>query len=48
MPVWVEEELLAYPVIYLNGGRRGYLIGVTPSALTELLGAKPVQAGLAK
>lgn len=48
MPVWVEEGLLAYPVIYVNGGRRGYLIGVAPAALTELLGAKPVNAGLAK
>src|SRR5690606_33087916 len=26
MPVWVEHDLLAYPVIYVNGGRRGYLI----------------------
>ena len=48
MPVWVEEELLAYPVIYLNGGRRGYLIGVEPSALTRLLDAKPVQVAQAE
>ncbi|MGB6102719.1 MAG: aminoacyl-tRNA deacylase [Pusillimonas sp.] len=48
MPVWVEEDLLAYPVIYLNGGRRGYLIGVAPSVLLDLLGAKPVAAGLSK
>src|SRR5690606_41620157 len=48
MPVWVEENLLAYPVIYVNGGRRGYLIGVAPSTLTDLLGANPVQVGLAK
>ncbi|NYT60099.1 Cys-tRNA(Pro) deacylase [Alcaligenaceae bacterium] len=48
MPVWVEEGLLTYPLIYLNGGRRGYLIGVAPSALQDLLGAKPVQTGLMK
>jgi Cys-tRNA(Pro) deacylase len=46
MPVWVEASLLDYPVIYLNGGRRGYLIGVSPSALTNLLDAKPVTVGL--
>jgi len=46
MPVWVEASLLDYPVIYLNGGRRGYLIGVSPSALTTLLDAKPVTVGL--
>src|SRR3546814_13501484 len=26
MPVWVQVSLLDYPVVYLNGGRRGYLI----------------------
>ncbi|WP_353146310.1 aminoacyl-tRNA deacylase [Pollutimonas bauzanensis] len=48
MPVWVEAALLEYPVVYLNGGRRGYLIGVPASALTGLLDAKPVTVGLAK
>lgn len=48
MPVWVEAALLEYPVVYLNGGRRGYLIGVPASALTSLLDAKPVTVGLAK
>lgn len=48
MPVWIEAGLLAYPVIYINGGRRGYLIGVEPSALTGLLNAAPVNVGLAK
>lgn len=48
MPVWVEEGLLAFPVIYVNGGRRGYLIGVAPSTLPDLLDARAVQAGLAK
>ncbi|NYT76257.1 Cys-tRNA(Pro) deacylase [Alcaligenaceae bacterium] len=48
MSVWVEAALLDYPVIYVNGGRRGYLIGVAPDALTQLLSAQPVEAGLAK
>jgi len=44
MPVWVEAELLALPLIYLNGGRRGFLLGLTPDTLVSLLDAKPVQA----
>jgi len=44
MPVWVEAELLALPLIYLNGGRRGLLLGLTPDTLVKLLDAKPVQA----
>lgn len=48
MPVWVEAGLLAYSTIYLNGGRRGYLIGLPPAILTDLLGARPVNAALGK
>lgn len=44
MPVWVEAELLTLPRIYINGGRRGFLLGIAPRVLVELLDAKPVQA----
>lgn len=44
MPVWVEAELLTLPLIYLNGGRRGFLLGLAPDTLVSLLDAKPVQA----
>ena len=47
MPVWIEAGLLDYPSIYLNGGRRGYLISLAPGALVDLLQARPVQAALA-
>lgn len=43
MPVYVEASILDLDVIYLNGGRRGYLVSIRPSVLTELLQAKPVQ-----
>jgi Cys-tRNA(Pro) deacylase len=46
MPVWVEASVLDYPVIYINGGRRGYLIGIAPAVLVDLLGARPVSAAL--
>ena len=43
MPVFVEASILALPKICINGGRRGYLVGIEPRVLTELLGARPVQ-----
>jgi Cys-tRNA(Pro) deacylase len=46
MPVYIEETVLALPRIVLNGGRRGYLIGIAPEVCVQLLGAKPVQCAL--
>jgi len=46
MPVYVEESVLALPTICINGGRRGYLVGIAPGVLTQLLGAKPVSCAL--
>jgi len=47
MPVYVEESILALDKIYINGGRRGYLVGIAPGVLVDVLGAKPVQCALA-
>jgi Cys-tRNA(Pro) deacylase len=44
--VWVEASVLALPRIYINGGRRGFLVGIAPQVLTDLLGAKPVTCAL--
>lgn len=46
MPVYVERTVLALPRIWLNGGRRGYLIGIEPPVLTEVLKAQPVDCAL--
>jgi len=46
MPVYVEETILALPRIVLNGGRRGYLVGLDPEVLVRLLGAEPVRCAL--
>lgn len=48
MPVYVEATVLALPRIVLNGGRRGYLIGIDPQVCVDLLGATPVQCALAE
>jgi Cys-tRNA(Pro) deacylase len=47
MPVYVEASVLALPRICINGGRRGYLVGIAPQVLVDLLGAKPVHCALA-
>ena len=46
MPVYIEASILELPRICLNGGRRGYLVGIEPRACVELLGAKAVQCAV--
>ncbi len=47
MPVYVEASVLALPRICINGGRRGFLVGLVPQVLVSPLGAKPVHCALA-
>jgi Cys-tRNA(Pro) deacylase len=42
MPVCVEASVLALPRIWINGGRRGFLVGIEPAVLGGLLGARAV------
>lgn len=46
MPVYIEETILALPRILINGGRRGYLVGIAPQVCMQLLGAIPVRCAL--
>jgi Cys-tRNA(Pro) deacylase len=46
MPVYVEASVLALPRILINGGRRGYLVGIEPGVLAELVQARPVNCAL--
>jgi len=46
MPVYVEQSILDLPRIYINGGRRGFLVSLAPQVLLDLLKAKPVQCAL--
>jgi Cys-tRNA(Pro) deacylase len=48
MPVYIEESILALPRIAINGGRRGYLVGLAPQVCVQLLGARPVHCALAE
>jgi Cys-tRNA(Pro) deacylase len=46
MPVYVERTILALPRICINGGRRGFLIGLAPEVLSRVLQAVPVECAL--
>ena len=43
VPIYVEAAILALPTIYINGGRRGFLVSLAPSVLTTQLKAVPVE-----
>jgi len=46
MPVYIEQTILDLPRIAINGGRRGYLVGIDPQVCVRQLGAQPVQCAL--
>ena len=46
MSVYIESTILGVPRIAINGGRRGFLVGIDPQVCVALLGAKPVQCAL--
>ena len=46
MPVYMEETILGLPKIFINGGKRGYLVGVAPSEVVRVLGPKMVKVGI--
>ncbi|WP_460488963.1 aminoacyl-tRNA deacylase [Curvibacter fontanus] len=48
MPVYIEGSILVLPRILINGGRRGYLVGIAPQVCVQPLGARPVQCALAE
>jgi Cys-tRNA(Pro) deacylase len=46
MPVYLERSVLALPRIYINGGRRGFLLGMAPTELTRVLSPTLVDVGI--
>jgi Cys-tRNA(Pro) deacylase len=46
MRVFVEAGVLDLPRILINGGRRGYLVGIEPAVLSGPLGARSVRCAL--
>ena len=46
MPVYIEASILELRRILINGGRRGYLVGIDPKVCVDLLAATAVQCAL--
>ncbi len=46
MPTYVERSILDLPRIYVNGGSRGFLVGVAPRELAALFSATPVDVAI--
>jgi Cys-tRNA(Pro) deacylase len=46
MPVYVERTILDLPRLYINGGSRGFLVGIAPAELVRVLHPTPVDVGV--
>jgi Cys-tRNA(Pro) deacylase len=46
LPIFVERSVLGLQRIYINGGRRGYLVSIDPAVLSRHLNAQPVECAL--
>jgi Cys-tRNA(Pro) deacylase len=46
MPVFVEKTILDLDRIYINGGRRGFLVGIDPKELVRVVSATPVEVAI--
>lgn len=44
MPVYMQRTIGDLPYLYVNGGKRGYLVGMTPADLVRVLRPTPVDA----
>lgn len=48
LTLYVEETILDLGKIYINGGKRGFLVEIQASELTRVLGAIPIRSGIEK
>ncbi len=46
LPVYLERSILELPKIYINGGRRGFLVGLAPGEIVRTLGPALVTVAL--
>ena len=46
LPVYVEASILDLDEIYINGGKRGFLVALAPSDLVKLLKPTPVTVAI--
>lgn len=46
MPIYVEKTVFEIPKIYINGGKRGFLVSIEPKILREVLQIEEVEVGI--
>lgn len=46
MPVYLQASIAELPRIYINGGKRGYLVGLTPQTLIDILHPELVEVAV--
>lgn len=46
MPTYMEESILQLERIYINGGKRGYLVGMSPQDVQNILNPTLVHVGV--
>jgi prolyl-tRNA editing enzyme YbaK/EbsC (Cys-tRNA(Pro) deacylase) len=46
MPVYMEETILHLPRVFINGGKRGYLVGLAPQEIERVLKPVLVRVGI--
>jgi Cys-tRNA(Pro) deacylase len=46
--VYAERTIFELPLIYINGGKRGFLVSIDPRALKEILHAEEVDVAIEK
>ena len=48
LPVYVERTIFELPVIYINGGKRGFLVEIAPGVLRDVLPVEEVEVAIEK
>ncbi len=46
MPIYVEKTIFDLPKIYINGGKRGFLVSVDPKVIKDILTIERVEIGI--
>lgn len=46
LPVYMEQSILDLPMIYINGGQRGYLVGLDPAEVQRVTAAQLVSVAI--
>ena len=46
LPVYVERTIFELPVIYINGGKRGFLVSIDPKVLRDVLKVEEVEVAI--